>query len=306
VGLFSRSSDVTVTVSPAVAKLRSTVTASASVARPGGKIAKVTSATLDWGYTNFFNYHWAGRVDSAAAAGNDTVWTMGQVGTHYGGDRDTGEWVSVTKVELPIATGEFSGGTSTFRVPSWAPASSKEIAAWSCRLVVVRGGRDIDTRGEFAVRIGHDDVSAELDPMERVMGDAETVIDIDLPTAVFGAGETIRGQVTLTPMVDLPDGDLAVTWQRRRESHPLTRTPGPGGALDGRIITLGTGIPLRAGAPITLPFEIPIPPDAPPTASAVHSSMDWFVQARLFYAGFSTHMTERVVRPIVVVSGSEA
>jgi hypothetical protein len=306
VGLFSRSGDVTVTVSPPVAALRDVVTAKAVVHTPDGKIDKVTSATLDWGYTNYFNYHWAGRVDSAAAAGNDSVLMMGQVGTNYGGDRDTDEWVSVTKVELPIGTDEFTGGTSTFRVPSWAPASSKEIAAWSCRLIVVRGGRDIDTHGEFAVRIGRDNVSDELDPMERVMGDAETVINIDLPTTVWAAGETIRGHVTLTPTVDLPNGELAVTWQRRRESHPLTKNPGPGGSLDGRIIELGKGIPLRAGAPITLPFEIPLPPDAPPTASAVHSSMDWFVQARMFYAGFSAHTTERVVRPIVVVSAAHA
>ena len=121
---------------------------------------------------------------------------------------------------------------------------------------------------------------------------------------MFGAGETIRGQVTLTPTMDLPDGDLAVCWQRRRESHPLTRTPGPGGSLDGRIVQLGKEIPLRAGVPITLPFEIPLPADAPPTASAVHSSMDWFVQARMFYAGFNAHMPERVVRPIVVVSAT--
>jgi hypothetical protein len=34
----------------------------------------------------------------------------------------------------------------------------------------------------------------------------------------------------------------------------------------------------------------------------VHSSMDWYVQARMFYAGFNAHMTERVAKPIVVVN----
>ena len=153
-GLFSRSGDVTVTVTPAVARPRDVVTATAAVTRPTNRSTR--SPRRPWtGVTpTSINYHWAGRVDSAAAAGNDTVWTTGQVGTNYGGDRDTDDWVSVTKVELPIATDEFTGATSTFRIPSWAPASSPAIARWECRLTVDRGGRDIDTRGEFTVLIG--------------------------------------------------------------------------------------------------------------------------------------------------------
>jgi hypothetical protein len=65
---------------------------------------------------------------------------------------------------------------------------------------------------------------------------------------------------------------------------------------------LGKRIPLRAGVPVVLPFEIQLPPDAPPTATAVHSSLNWFVQARLMYAGFTGHQLERVRRPIVVVN----
>jgi hypothetical protein len=135
-----------------------------------------------------------------------------------------------------------------------------------------------------------------------VSGAAETVIDITLSKPVWRAGETITGQATLTPTIDLPDGDLAVSWQRERESHPLTRAPGPGGQLDGRIVQLGKRIQLRAGLPVVLPFEIPLPADAPPTAAAVHSSINWFVQARLMYAGFTGHQLERVRRPIVVVN----
>jgi hypothetical protein len=50
------------------------------------------------------------------------------------------------------------------------------------------------------------------------------------------------------------------------------------------------------------PFEIPLPADAAPTAAAVHSSINWFVQARMMYAGFTAHTLERVRRPIVVVN----
>jgi len=299
VGLFTRSAVAEVALAPSVVSPRQTVQATVTAAKP---IDKVTSASLDWGYTNFYRYHWAGRADSAAAAANDSMWLMGEVGTNYGGNRDTEDWVSVTKVDLPIGTGEFTGGSSTFRVPSWAPASSEPLARWSCRLTVERSGRDVDTRGDFTVVIGTGDVVAEEGPLERVAGSGETVIDIALPSPVYRAGETISGHITLTPQLDLPDGDLAVSWQRQRESHPLVKAPSPVGELDGRIMPLGKRIPLRAGAPVVLPFALPLPPDAAPTATAVHSSVSWFVQARMFYAGFTSHSTERVRRPIVVVN----
>jgi hypothetical protein len=299
VGLFNRSSGAKVVVSPTKAAPRQTVQATVATDKP---IDKVTSARLDWGYTNFYQYHWAGRVDSAAAAANDTIWTAGQVGTNYGGDRDTDDWVSVVVEDIPVPTGEFTGATSTFRVPSWAPASSPQIARWECRLTVERGGRDVDAHGEFTVVIGAADVEAVMDPIEVVRGAAETVIDIALPSPVFRAGDVITGQATLTPTMDLPDGDLAVSLQYERESHPLTRTAGPGTEWDGRIVSLGKRIQLRAGVPVVFPFEIPIPSDAPPSATAVHSSLSWFVQARMMYAGFTSHQLERVRRPIVVVN----
>ncbi|TPG35788.1 hypothetical protein [Mycolicibacterium hodleri] len=298
-GLFSRSGGVTVVVSPGIVTPRQTVQATVTTDKP---IDKVRSARLDWGYANFYQYHWAGKVDSVAAAGNDTIWTADQVGTNYGGDRDTDDWVSVIAEELPIATGEFTGATSNFRIPSWAPASSPSIARWECRLTVDRSGRDVDTRGEFTVAIGTADVESYTEPLERISGAAETVIDITLSKPVWRAGETITGRVTLNPTMDLPDGDLAVSWQRDRESHPLTRAPGPGGQLDGRIVTLGKRIPLPANVPVVCEFEIPLPEDAPPTAAAVHSSINWFVQARMMYAGFNGHQLERVRRPIVVVN----
>lgn len=298
-GLFRRSTTVDVTVSPAVAVPRQTVTATVT-----GSLDRVRSAKLDWGYTNFFRYHWAGHADSAAAQLNDDLWLVGEVGTNYGGDRDTEEWVSVTVVDLPIATGEFSGGSYDFRVPSWAPASSKEIARWSCRLTVDRDGRDVDAHGDFAVAVRAEDADAGDEPMESYDGTGETVVDIALTAPVYAAGQSVRGQITLTPRADLPDGDLRVGWQHHRESHPLTRNPSATAPVDGPVIKLGKGIPLRAGVPIVVPFEVELPADSAPTAAAVHSSMSWFIRAELFYAGFSGPMTERVRKPIVVVSAT--
>jgi hypothetical protein len=299
VGLFSRSGGAVVTVTPEVVRPRQTVTATVTTDKP---VDKVTSATLEWGYDNIYRYHWAGRADSAAAAGNDSILTMDQVGTNYGGERVTDDWVCVTRVDVPIAASEFTGTSATFKIPSWAPGSSPELAKWSCRLRIERGGRDIDDRGGFTVVIGTADVEAEEEPMEHFSGSGDTEIDIMLGSPVYRAGETINGHVVLRPKTDLPNGDVAVYWQRLRESHPLVRTPAQPGPVDGRIVQLDKKIPLTAGSQLTLPFALPVPDDAAPTASAVHSSLSWFVAARMVYSGFSAHQLERVRRSIVVVN----
>jgi hypothetical protein len=299
VGLLSRSSGARIAVAPEVIRPRQTVTATVTTDKP---VDKVTSVTLEWGYDNFYRYHWAGRPDSAAAAGNDSLLMMDQVGTDYGSERDTDDWVCVTRVDVPIGASEFTGTSSTFKVPSWAPGSSPQIARWSCRLIIERGGRDVDARGDFTVVIGTADVEAVEEPLERFWGSGDTQIDILLTSPVYRAGEIISGQVVLRPQMDLPTGDVAVYWQRERESHPLVRSPAEGGAVDGRIIQLDKKIPLSAGTQLALPFHLPLPPDAAPTASAVHSSLSWFVAARMFYSGFTSHQIERVRRPIVVVN----
>jgi hypothetical protein len=48
-------------------------------------------------------------VRPPAAAANDSLWMAGEVGTNYGGERETDDWVSVTTADVPIATGEFAG-----------------------------------------------------------------------------------------------------------------------------------------------------------------------------------------------------
>ena len=50
-----------------------------------------------------------------------------------------------------------------------------------------------------------------------------------------------------------------------------------------------------------VPFAVPLPEDAPPTASAVHSSRVWFLGARLMYSEW-TQGIEQVRRRIVVVN----
>jgi hypothetical protein len=52
---------------------------------------------------------------------------------------------------------------------------------------------------------------------------------------------------------------------------------------------------------MTVPFAVPLPEDAAPTATAVHSSLVWFLAAVLTYSKW-TQGVEKVYRPIVVVN----
>ena len=268
----------------------------------GGRIDKVTSAKLDWGYTNFYRYRWAGRADSAAAQMNDVWWMIGEVGTDAGSEKGTEDWVSVTKVDLPVLNGEFTGGSSSFTVPSWAPGSSDALARWSARLTIDRGGRDVDARGDFRVVIGRSNADVVDEPLRRTGGDGKTELDIVLSSLVFRAGELINGSVTLTPNVDMSDAELGIYWAYSTLSHPLERTPAAGGGYTrGDVVKLGKGIPLRKGAPVTVPFAVPLPQDAPPSGEAVHSSLVWFLEASMMYSKW-TQGIEKVRRQIVVVN----
>jgi hypothetical protein len=230
------------------------------------------------------------------------MWLTEDVGTSYGTDRNTKEWIGILTAELPTPTSEFRDGSATFRIPSWAPPSSSQIAGWSCRLVVQRRGVDVDEAAEFTVVVGVDDTPADIGVLEQVTGSVASRLDIELPRAVFRAGETIEGAVVVTPSRDLPAGDVRVRWQRQRDSHPLSRTPGFDEVVDGRTLQLEKHVTLREGTPVRLPFQTELPVDAPPTASAVNSSMRWFVNATMFYAGFSSPGTESVRQPITVVN----
>ena len=185
------------------------MTATVTTERP---IDKVSAATLEWGYTNFYRYRWAGRADSMATEMNDVWWLMGEVGTDAGSEKDTDDWVCVTRVEIPIVGGQFTGVTSSFTVPSWAPGSSDALARWSARLLFDRGGRDIDTHDEFTVLLGRDDGEVADEAQRHTAGDGETDMAIVLSSTVFVAGETINGSITLTPNVDMSDGEIGIYW----------------------------------------------------------------------------------------------
>src|SRR5581483_10999570 len=90
-----------VTVSPSVVSPCQSVDVRVTAAKP---ISDVISARIELGYYNFYRYRWAGRADAAGTAATDAMWLTEDVGTTYGTDRDTKEWVGIFSTEIPTAT----------------------------------------------------------------------------------------------------------------------------------------------------------------------------------------------------------
>jgi len=299
--LFGRGGAVAVTVSPA--RLRPGDELSATIVVPSA-IEKVAAAKAELGYVNTYAYRWAGRADAAATAGADSLATIGQVGTDYGSERETTDWVGVVETPLAIRDGALAAGTRDlpFRVPSWAPASSEELVTWAVRLTVDRKGRDIEADGAFVVLAPAPPAGQQPGPArhERVMGGSSDIaIHLDRPA--WRAGETMSGTVVITaPAEGLPEADVAVVLQYDRLSHPLERTPARAVTFDRGLVSIDKHVALAAGGATELPFALPLPADAGPTAEAVHSSLEWFVLVRILYKGFSAHLPERVRLGFVV------
>jgi hypothetical protein len=88
--------------------------------------------------------------------------------------------------------------------------------------------------------IGSADSQVTDEPLQRTGGDGDTDMDILVPSLLFRAGETINGQILLTPHADMSDGELGICWGYRCLSHPLVRTPALGGtSKSGQTIKLG-------------------------------------------------------------------
>ena len=270
---------------------------------PTSRSTRSRSARLDWGYTNFYQYHWAGRVDSAAAAGNDTIWTADQVGTNYGGDRDTDDWVSVIAedvadrhrrvhrhvVDVPhpvlgtrVVTGDRPLGMPPHHRPRRPRRRHPRRVHRAHRHRRRRGLRRTPRGGRRCGRDRHRHRAV----VAGVAGRRDHHRPGD-PDADDGPARR-RPRGVVAARTGVPSAD-----PRAGSRRPVGRSNRARWASEFRC---------GPGYPVVLPFEIPLPADAPPTAAAVHSSINWFVQARMMYAGFTGHMLERVRRPIVVVN----
>lgn len=301
-----RKSGASLTLSPQT-PVRPTETVTASV-KVDDAIDGITAARVELGYVNGYRYRWAGRTDAAAHTNDLSIATMGQVGTNYGSEKDTEDWVHVLEEPLPVAGGTLGAGTYTaaLRLPSWAPGSSDDAVRWQVRLRVERSGRDVEEDATITVlSVPPEPPPAELPlvPGNRIGGN-ELDFDITTERTCYRPGETVSGVVRLTAVKDLSKrGELAISFVRHRLSHPLEKTPGSETeAFTRPHLVVAKDIVFNNGVTVELPFSAVLPEGSDPTTEAVHSSLQWYVYGRVMFEGL-TGGVESARRGIVVHTG---
>lgn len=304
-GLFSRKAAATVELSPqGPFRATETVTATVTLAEP---LDKVTSAQVELGYVNGFRYRWAGRGDAAMKYDNSSLLLTGQVGTDYGSDKDTTAWVPALAEPLVVAGGVLGAGTHqvALRLPSWSPGSSKEVVQWQVRLRVERGGKDVEVEAPLTVLVAAPDPAPASTDLRLIQGERAiaNTIDFDIVTerSCYRPGDEVRGVIGVNSR-EIPTRRclVAIWFQKVQESHPVEKTPG--GATESfvrPIVNIAKDVQLTAGVRSEFPFAITLPADADPTTAAVNSSLDWFVQAKVEFAG-ATGGIERAQREFIV------
>ncbi|WP_067689049.1 hypothetical protein [Nocardia jejuensis] len=307
-GLFSRKKGASVTLSPdGPYHPTDTITATVTVDEP---LDKVSAASVELGYVNGFRYRWAGRADAALNHDNSSLLTIGQVGTDYGSEKDTDEWVHVLAEPLPLIEGTLNAGQHRVqvRLPSWSPGSSKDVVRWQLRLDVERSGKNVRIETPVTVLIGPPDplpASADLPLIQKTRA-LNSTLDFEITTekGAYKAGEEVRGVIAVVSPETPGRTALVAGWfQRVQESHPVSKTIGsPTEAFIRPMTTFAKGVQFIAGQRMEFPFALTLPTDLDPTTEAVHSSINWFVQIKVEFSG-ATGGIERAEKGIVVYTG---
>lgn len=302
-GLFNRRKAATLAISPSGPfRATETVTAVVEVAEA---LDGVSTARVELGYLNRYRYRWAGREGAALSQGNDSLLTMGQVGTNYGSEKDTEDWVHVLAEPLTVAGGVLGAGQQqvALRLPSWSPGSSKEVVQWQVRLHVERSGKDVEVEEPLTVLVAAPDpapVDLPLIQGERAIANS-LEFEIETERGCYRPGEEVRGFVAVTPREPVERKALVAGWfQQMQDSHPVEKTPAMATeAFIRPMVTFAKDVQLVQGQRAEFPFALTLPADVDPTTEAVHSSIGWFVQIKVEFAG-ATGAIERAQRGIVV------
>jgi hypothetical protein len=281
-----------------------TITASVELAEA---LDGVTSARVELGYVNGYRYRWAGREGAALKHDNDSLLLLGQVGTDYGSEKDTEDWVHVLEEPLVVAGGVLGSGNHqvALRLPSWSPGSSKEVVQWQVRLHVERSGKDVEVETPATVLIAAPDPAPSSTDLPLIQGERAIAnsleFEIETERGCYKPGEEVRGFVAVTPREPVDRKALVAGWfQQMQESHPVEKTPGSATeAFIRPMVTFAKDVQLVQGQRSEFPFALTLPGDVDPTTEAVHSSIRWFVQIKVEFAG-ATGAIERAQRGIVV------
>ena len=138
--------------------------------------------------------------------------------------------------------------------------------------------------------------------MERTGGNGDTEIDIVIAVTRHGVPVKRSPVTSRHPRRTCRRPTSRSTGNVRDLASARARTRDRGGGKSGDTIKLGQGHPAAQRRGVTVPFAVPLPADAPPTSEAVHSSLEWFLEATLTYSDCTSASIEHVRRPIVVVN----
>lgn len=192
-------------------------------------------------------------------------------------DRRDDEWDEVWRAinlheeaqDIPLEAGEHQ---LTLRIPEGLPPdSSKAVSWWAWAQIDRERGLDAKASTRIAVRL-----PASSAPSERRSippGDDGVGFE-DLPASV-GAGRTLDGVIAVTPREDVKATAVKVKLARhctyQDEKHRIERNE------DVAEIEVAGAQELVGGQTQQFPFSVPLPPNPGPTASAPHSTVEWFV-----------------------------
>lgn len=199
---------------------------------------------------------------------------------HDTSDGEHGSSTSTTTSDVVVATGHVAltdTGLATpvevaLTIPSDAPGTSAKAVAWEVRAIADRRhGRDARAMAPLTV----------LTPAGQQAAWAQAPLEVSVSwpmriepsTRMVRAGERITGHFSFTPGETIKAD--AVRVQLRR----LRRDPdGNSDSDDGTRVQLLAKSEFQAGVPQSLPFEIAVPQDAPPSFVARHNRQHWYLE----------------------------
>jgi hypothetical protein len=159
-----------------------------------------------------------------------------------------------------------------FRIPPSAPGSAPDMVEWEVQAVVDRE-RAMDATEKAPVkvqtRLGELARWAETPPATS----GECPMELQVAKRTFMPGETISGVLVIRPSADVEGRAVRVQLERRRFDQDQLEH----GEEAARVV-LDENVQLAMGAAREYPFELAVPPDAPPSLQTDKSSLHWYLE----------------------------
>jgi hypothetical protein len=250
-GLFGKSMEVELALDAPYATAGAPVLARLRLGEPDDK---VQGGRVDLLYRNYFKH--------------DT--------TDSDGDRVT----RTTMREVPVATvpmaqdGVIRAGELrlALAVPPDAPGSALHSVDWLLRAVVDRR-RGADATAETPVHVRAPATPLLSWAQAPVLYAPPCPMTIDLSARVLRPGDRVSGTLTVTPTTTVDARSLRVQLRRVRQDQD--------GNTDEDTpveVTVSGPTQLAPGGGRSYPFELTVPPDAPPSFAAAWNAQHWLVE----------------------------